>query len=876
VNNVVVTGTTLAEPAASWTAPVGEGKELVASYDIRGFAEWGVGRTRRTHTVNYTVPASETSILMPGLVTGRSYTLTITPVDASGNLGLANSDTVFASIPALPQIRWSVNGFSGGVSTPAPVVAAQSMEIVLIDESPDSSSITLVSGPAGLTFDAVTKIASWTPTAADVTTGFTSTDVTFEAVNSVGSTVITVPIRVFFSGAVKNLSAIKYGNTAAIAEWDPPTDNATPIDSYQVTRHWTWSGRKRSASWTIAGDATSVTVPLAPTGAVVHKSVTITPIDANGNLGVAQNVAYGQRVNDLAPIANDDAYSTAEDSTLVVDYNNELRRNDVDTANKPVINPLTVQLVTPPSPGQLTLEQNGSFTYVPDADFTGADTFMYRLHDGKFHSNVATVTVNVTPVNDAPSALDDYYSVNQDTLLDVNTVVGVQANDGDVDGDALDVAVLSNPTDGTLLLNRDGSFAYTPDPGFVGTDSFTYIANDSRLDSRAATVTIAVNLTTPPTEGTRFYVVDYSSRSTFEYDTQGAIVDSYALPQANKKPLGVAANVDGSLVWTIDKQKRVFIYNDAGTELGMWVPQGLTKPDGIATDGSDVWIVDRGSDRVFKFAEGATRRNGTAAATSSFALAKGNKNPKGITTDGVNIWTVNNTGNVDRVFKYDTFGTLLGNWTIDVANAKPTGITIDPNNVDDIWIVDKGSDSVYRYEGGAALISDSAVAVDTFALAPTNTNPQGIADPSGSSATDVDQNPDEIAAAGNQLEGARNVTATEPSAIAQLAMKTPFVVLTTGHSGRAVGEFRTIHDPHHPENVTSNSSRRNRISFVQLEPADFPGDRYDRILSLRISDFDRSQSDTETGDSPLPVRTNLVRKLNSLRRRIFRRQAIHK
>jgi hypothetical protein len=74
-------------------------------------------------------------------------------------------------------------------------------------------------------------------------------------------------------------------------------------------------------------------------------------------------------------------------------------------------------------------------------------------------------------------------------------------------------------------------------------------------------------------------------------------------------------------------------------------------------------------------------------------------------------------------------GALLGSWTIDPANTHPTGITINPNNVSDVWIVDNGTDTVYQYIGAASRTSGSQSAGATFALAAGNTNPQGIADP---------------------------------------------------------------------------------------------------------------------------------------------------
>src|SRR5204863_6199606 len=105
-----------------------------------------------------------------------------------------------------------------------------------------------------------------------------------------------------------------------------------------------------------------------------------------------------------------------------------------------------------------------------------------------------------------------------------------------------------------------------------------------------------------------------------------------------------------------------------------------------------------------------------------------NSNPKDIVTDGTSIWVVNDS-TTDKVFKYSLSGTLLGSWTIDAANSSPTGITVNPASVSDIWIVDNGTDKVYQYIGAASRTSGSQNAGATFALAGGDTNPQGIADP---------------------------------------------------------------------------------------------------------------------------------------------------
>jgi hypothetical protein len=111
----------------------------------------------------------------------------------------------------------------------------------------------------------------------------------------------------------------------------------------------------------------------------------------------------------------------------------------------------------------------------------------------------------------------------------------------------------------------------------------------------------------------------------------------------------------------------------------------------------------------------------------------------GITTDGSNLWVVNSRKNIDEVFKYTLSGSLLGSWSIDDQNATPEGITIDPTNVDSIWIADRGTGQVFEYKGGANRTSGSQNADSVFDLAPTNADPRGIADPPAARAPETDR-----------------------------------------------------------------------------------------------------------------------------------------
>ena len=162
--------------------------------------------------------------------------------------------------------------------------------------------------------------------------------------------------------------------------------------------------------------------------------------------------------------------------------------NDTDVDG----NPLTAAMVTGPSHGTLTLNANGSFTYTPAANYNGADSFTYRANDGTANSNTATVSITINPVNDAPVAANDSYSTNEDTALTV-AAPGVLANDTDVDGNPLTAAMVAGPSHGTLTLNSNGSFTYTPAGNYNGADSFTYRANDGTANSNTATVSITVS-----------------------------------------------------------------------------------------------------------------------------------------------------------------------------------------------------------------------------------------------------------------------------------------------------------------------------------------------------------------------------------------------
>lgn len=190
-----------------------------------------------------------------------------------------------------------------------------------------------------------------------------------------------------------------------------------------------------------------------------------------------------------APVAADDAYNAVEDITLDVDAANGLLENDSDADN----DTLNVFLISSTSNGTLNLNSDGSFTYVPDADFNGTDSFTYQVNDGFEASAAATVQITVAADNDPPVAASDAYTLDGTSQLVVEANQGVLANDTDVDGPALSAVLVDQPDHGTITLNSDGSFTYVPDGGFADTDSFTYQASDGSDLSAVTEVVISVD-----------------------------------------------------------------------------------------------------------------------------------------------------------------------------------------------------------------------------------------------------------------------------------------------------------------------------------------------------------------------------------------------
>lgn len=279
------------------------------------------------------------------------------------------------------------------------------------------------------------------------------------------------------------------------------------------------------------------------------RSLNLTSAGATGG-GMLTTLAVS---SGAGPMAVDDAYSVDEDGVLIVDGTvlPGILANDTGTG------PLTANLVTNVGNGALALNPvDGTFTYTPNPNFSGADFFTYKANDGTFDSNLAMVRITVNPTNDSPVANNDGYSAVAGTTLLV-AAPGVLGNDSDLDGNLLTAVLDAAPAAGILNLNADGSFSYTANAGTTS-DSFSYFANDGSINSPAATVTITV---IPPVNTAPVAVDDAATTAqntpvtilllANDYDAEGPLNPASVEITAPPNRGGTAQNLlNGTVIYT--------------------------------------------------------------------------------------------------------------------------------------------------------------------------------------------------------------------------------------------------------------------------------------------------------------------------------------
>src|SRR6056297_708559 len=207
-----------------------------------------------------------------------------------------------------------------------------------------------------------------------------------------------------------------------------------------------------------------------------------TPVEEDETVSTDEDTDVSEDDTDPAddniPLAEDDTAETTGDTAVSID----VLGNDSD----PDGDPLSVTTASAAN-GSVTVEDDNSLTYTPNAGFTGPDTITYEISDGAGGMATAGVAMSVAAANSAPLAEDDTAETTEDTAVSID----VLGNDSDPDGDPLTVTAASAPN-GSVTVEDDNSLTYTPNAGFTGPDTITYEISDGAGGTATASVAMSV------------------------------------------------------------------------------------------------------------------------------------------------------------------------------------------------------------------------------------------------------------------------------------------------------------------------------------------------------------------------------------------------
>jgi VCBS repeat-containing protein len=433
---------------------------------------------------------------------GNILTITSTTL-ASGTGTMSALNGIITFTPATnfvgtAVINYTISDGFGGTSngTLTITVTANTVPIAVndvINANPQSTIyIPVLANDSDADGDVLT-ISSVSRTSGQGSASITGREILFTAPNSNGVTVLSYTISDGSGGAATaSVTITTAANTAPVAVNDAAsTSTGTTVDINVLANDSDANGDALIISDVVVTSGSGTA--LAVNGRVrfipdanFQGTATVTYTIDDGRGGTATAVVTISVIANSAPVAAADSHSVAEDGVLIINGKGVLT-NDSDAEG----NTLTAQLVANPTHGALTLNSDGSFTYTPNANFSGSDSFTYRASDGALTSNAVAVSITVTPVNDAPVAAGEAYTLAEDTVLSVSSP-GILANDTDVESTPLAAVLVESVSYGTLTLNPNGSFVYSPNANYAGTDAFTYRVSDGALSSGIVTVLLTV------------------------------------------------------------------------------------------------------------------------------------------------------------------------------------------------------------------------------------------------------------------------------------------------------------------------------------------------------------------------------------------------
>ncbi|WP_149980775.1 tandem-95 repeat protein [Pseudoalteromonas rhizosphaerae] len=452
-NDLVVASAAIVLPASKGTVSITNG---IATYTPNS-------NVTGTDTFTYTVKdaALNTS-------TAATVTVTITPVN---------------DLPEVQAISLSVDEDTASAVTNVRSLASD------VEDTIPTGTINLVRAPSSgqVVFDQAAGTFVYTPDA-NVTgqDSFTYTITDSEGGVSLPGTV-TVNI-----GAVNDRPVV--ANDAVTTDEDTATtlailandsdveDSGFNAANVSLENQGTGAGMYDFATVSVNLDGSLAIVPSQDVNGVFSFTYTLT--DSEGLSSTPATVTLTINAVNDAPVALDNTAQLQEEGSFEVN----VLGNDSDVDIGDSLDVSSVTVVSAPSNGQTQVTATGAIIYTANADYYGDDSFTYTVKDSNGAvSNLATVTMTVNPVNDAPVAQTQTLSLDEDASLLITLLAT------DIENDSLTYRIDTDVAHGTLVQQSSDSWLYSAAADYNGSDSFTFVANDGALDSAPVSVNLTVN-----------------------------------------------------------------------------------------------------------------------------------------------------------------------------------------------------------------------------------------------------------------------------------------------------------------------------------------------------------------------------------------------
>jgi VCBS repeat-containing protein len=424
------------------------------------------------------------------------------------------------------------------------------------------------------------------------------------------------------------------------------------------------------------------------------------------NSGATSNVATVSitvtPVND-APVAVADSATVAEGATASIN----LATNDTDSDG--TIDLTSIVITQNPANGSVTVNNNGTVSYTHNGTNTTTDSFQYTIKDNSgATSNVATVSITVTPVNDAPIAVADSATVAEGATASIN----LATNDTDSDGtiDLTSIVITQNPANGSVTVNNNGTVSYTHNGSNTTTDSFQYtIKDNSGATSNVATVSITVT----PVNDAPIAVADSATvaegatasinLATNDTDSDGTIDLTSIVITQNPANGSVTVNNNGTVSYThngsnttTDSFQYTIKDNNGATSNVATVSITITAVNDAPVAVADSSTVAEGGTISINLATNDTDSDGTIDLTSIMITQNPANGSITVNNDGTVSYTHNGSNTTSDSFQY----TIEDN-TGAVSNVATVSITVTPVNDAPVAVADNSTVA----EGGTISIN---------------------------------------------------------------------------------------------------------------------------------------------------------------------------